>query len=553
MITIELFLLFSIILSIFTVIFYILRKLRFKSRKLVYFLPFFYFYLFIHFLLNYDYYISSDLARNLHPSSIIFATISLLLLFVTPYLYFIGLSIKDEIIIELDHPSFIKSRKGTITLGKVMKKTRKLYSFYLPLHDLERHMFVCGLTGSGKSNFVQHFLMNLKEKYNFPLMLVEFKGEYHFLQDKIEDLLIIQPGENFSINIFNPEGSHPEVHAERIFEIMRLGILLEESAEYSPQMQKVLIDVLTEVCHNKEYQSWEGFYKRCENYLEQNKKKVPWIQQTLVSIQNRIRRYSLGPIKAIFDTKNRLNVKELFDRNILIDLSSIIRLGGEKEDALFFLNVLLKYLWDRNITHGAQNYEGIRHITIIEDAQYFAPKELSIQTKLTIYLEDIALLLRGTGECLISIATRPNISEEILANCGVLITFKNHLQKGLLSTLLNLKEEQEDYLAMLKEGYCIVRVNSIEKPFLLYIPYIPRHFLSPQEIKENNEKILNSTHNNKNEKPINENLALENKAYCQYCGEEIKNNKDSCSFCSTHLEEFKQLDNLIQNLQENQP
>ena len=32
------------------------------------------------------------------------------------------------------------------------------------------------------------------------------------------------------------------------------------------------------------------------------------------------------------------------------------------------------------------------------------------------YLGDFTLLQRGTGECLITIATRPNISKEILAN-----------------------------------------------------------------------------------------------------------------------------------------
>ena len=79
---------------------------------------------------------------------------------------------------------------------------------------------------------------------------------------------------------------------------------------------------------------------------------------------------------------------------------------------------------DRNLTRGAIKYDGINHITIIEDAQYFAPQGLTKKSKLTSYLEDIALLQRGTGECLITIATRPNISKEILANNGVVITFK---------------------------------------------------------------------------------------------------------------------------------
>ena len=123
-------------------------------------------------------------------------------------------------------------------------------------------------------------------------------------------------------------------------------------------------------------------------------------------------------------------------------------MGGEKEDALFFLNMILKYLWDRNIEIGSKNYEGIKHITIIEDAQYFAPEELSSRTKLTSYIEDIALLLRGTGECLITLATRPKISKEILANCGVLISFQNHMQKDVMQELLNIEEKQKEYLSM---------------------------------------------------------------------------------------------------------
>ena len=90
-------------------------------------------------------------------------------------------------------------------------------------------MFICGATGTGKTNFLQHFLINFTRNYKIPFMLVEFKGEYHFLQKKIEKLLIIRPGENFSINIFNPEGIIPVIHAERIFDILKSGKFLDDS------------------------------------------------------------------------------------------------------------------------------------------------------------------------------------------------------------------------------------------------------------------------------------------------------------------------------------
>lgn len=195
-------------------------------------------------------------------------------------------------------------------------------------------------------------------------------------------------------------------------------------------------------------------------------------------------------MKAIFDTDTTLSVYNLFNQKVILDLSSIIRLGGEKKDALFFLNMVLKYLWDRNLTRGAIDYEGINHITIIEDAQYFAPQDMSKKSKLTTYLEDIALLQRGTGECLITIATRPNISKDILANNGVVLTFKNHIEKDIMCELLNLDLEKKKYLSMLEEGYCIIRVNSIREPFLLGIPYIKRNSITVSDIIKKNQLIL---------------------------------------------------------------
>jgi hypothetical protein len=444
--------------------------------------------LFLDFFFNVSQYIPSDLSEE--PSKTLIIFISQLILFISIGIFLLTLMQTPDDLINLKYPSFLQSRNGTIEIGKIMKLGKKKHKFLLPMDDLEKHMFVCGSTGTGKSNFVQQFLINFTKNYDIPFLLVEFKGEYIFLQKQIENMVILQPGENFSLNIFNPEGTSPEIHAERIFDILKSGQFLEESSEYSPQMQKVLVDILTEVCKDRQNRSWNGFYRKCNEYLKREHKKIPMLAQTLISIRNRIRRFSVGPMKAIFDTNTSINIKALFQLRVLIDLSSIIRLGGEKEDALFFLNMILKYLWDENLTKGGKNYDGIQHLTIIEDAQYFAPQDLTKQTKLTTYLEDIALLQRGTGECLISIATRPRVSEEILANCGILAIFKSYMQTDLQCELLNLAEEKRDYLSMVEKGTCIIRTNSIKRPFHLWTPHIQRKTLSNKEIEKKNMVAL---------------------------------------------------------------
>ena len=441
-------------------------------------------------------------------------------------LFINSFKIKPKYLIELDKPSRLKSRKGTIKLGKIISNNKAKYKFFLDISDLAQHMFVCGVTGTGKSNFIQHFLLNFTQHHDLPFLLTEFKGEYQFLQKKIEDLLILKPGENFSINIFDPEGADPEVHAERVFQIFESGGLLE-GVEYSPQMERAFVDILNKIRPKPENRNWEAFRTISEKYGSENSDLM--YKKSVTAVQNRIRRYSLGTLKNVFVKKSGLAVKELFDHKVLLDLSSIIRLGGEKEDALFFLNMILKYLWDKNIGIGSKNYEGIKHITIIEDAQYFAPEELSSRTKLSSYLEDIALLLRGTGECLITLATRPKISKEILANCGVLVSFQNHMQKDVMQELLNIDEEQKEYLSMLQRGQCIIRVNSIEKPFLLITPYIERSWLSDEEIIENNRKIIEHKFTKLQENTIE---------YCPFCGSEMnyKLENKNCGFCKAHFE-----------------
>jgi len=443
----------------------------------------------IPFFINNDFYLFIDKKNGFFFPTIIF-NLANALYSVSIILFLLTFLQVDERIIDLEIPSQLNNKKGDIPIGRILKGRVQKQKFYLSIKDLEKHMFICGTTGTGKSNFIQSFLINFTKLYNIPFFLVEFKGEYHFLQKKIENVLILWPGVNFSINIFNPGKTNPTIHAERIFDILKSGQFLDETAEFSPQMEKVLVDILVKVCKNKNFQNWKGFEYFCKDYLDKNKDKIPMLSQTLISIKNRIRRFSIGPLKRLFENKNEIDIDYLFKNNILMDLSSIIRLGGEKEDALFFLNMILKYLWDKNLTRGAYNFNGIQHFTIIEDAQYFAPQDLMKKSKITTYLEDIALLQRGTGECLITLATRPDISKEILANNGVVLTFKNHIEKDIMCELLNIDNENRNFLSILEEGQCIIRVNSIKEPFLLKIPLIKHESLTIAEIKNKNQRIL---------------------------------------------------------------
>ncbi len=507
MLTFLIFLSLSVLSLLVNIIFYLNRESSYSSTFNKILLTILLITSTIFLILNLPFFIFNDSKSFLEVRYEIFLptilfNLSIALYFTSIILNLLALFQVDESSIILENPSRLISKRGKIPIGRIKRGKIRNNKFLLSKKDLEKHIFICGATGTGKSNFLMNFLINFSKIYDIPFFLVEFKGEYHFLQKKIEDVLIFWPGENFSINIFKPGKVNPIIHAERIFDILKSGRFLDENAEFSPQMEKVLVEILTKVCQDDQYQNWDGFEQVCRLYLKKNKNNIPMLNQTLISIKNRIRRFSRGPLKALYEENNSITIDELFERNILLDLSSIIRLGGEKEDALFFLNMVLKYLWDKNLMKGAKNFKGIKHLTIIEDAQYFAPQDFVKKSKITTYLEDIALLQRGTGECLITLATRPDISKEILANNGIVLTFKNHLEKDIMCELLNLDNENRNYLSILDEGQCIIRVNSVKEPFLLKVPYIKNELLSFKEIYRNNRHILEdkSGYNNLNSK-----------------------------------------------------
>ena len=225
MFLLEVFFALTIVVILITIPFYISRVREFRSGKSQYSILILLIFMYTIFAFNFSTLTPGGIGESFN--TILLSSFSQILLLFTVILFFKSFFLFDDIVL-LKHPSRFKSRRGTILLGKVLKNDRKKHKFFLPLKDLERHMFVCGATGSGKSNFLQYFLTNFKKHYNIPFLLVEFKGEYTFLQEVIDDMLIIRPGENFSLNIFNPQGANPEIHAERLFNILKSGQISNE-------------------------------------------------------------------------------------------------------------------------------------------------------------------------------------------------------------------------------------------------------------------------------------------------------------------------------------
>ncbi|MHA1585046.1 MAG: hypothetical protein ACTSWL_07305, partial [Promethearchaeota archaeon] len=111
-------------------------------------------------------------------------------------------------------------------------------------------------------------------------------------------------------------------------------------------------------------------------------------------------------------------------------------------------------------------------LTIFEDSSYIASQKILENSKLSSYLEDIALLLRGKGEALITLSTTLNISKNIILNSGSKIFFKFNEKPEDVLHYLGLPSNSLLEVKELSVGYCLAKIDSVPDVFLLNIPKI---------------------------------------------------------------------------------
>ena len=370
----------------------------------------------------------------------------------------------------LESPPDSVMKAGSLNIGKIINASGPSQDFLLGLEDLKRHVLISGTTGSGKSTFIQNLIGQILIHFpEIPILIIELKGEYTWMEKKYPNVKFFEPGKNLGLNLFEPMGN-PQIHAERVFDIMKSSFDFSELKDFSPQMEKVLVDVLSLTCSNPDpsKRDFSTFFANAQKYIIENKSRIPFLDSTWIGIENRIRRIASGPLSKIFDNREQHeDFCQIFRTQSIISLGNIINLGGSKDDLYFFSNLILKQLWDINIQNGPSRH--INHITIIDDSQYFSKTRQEPGTKSTSYFDDIALLLRGTGEVLVAVSTRPDISADVLSNCGLIVSFQTKFKEDIekLQSLLHLNESQVSLLEILPEHTCIVKINSYPYPFMI--------------------------------------------------------------------------------------
>lgn len=374
----------------------------------------------------------------------------------------------------------------SISLGKIfhMHHEEKL-SVELSANSLASHTFITGSTGSGKSNTVYRILSEAMENDIHFLVIEPAKGEYKNVFSNYYDISVYgtNPKKTPLLRI-NPFSFSCDVHVlehiDRLAEIFNvcwpmyaaMPAVLKSAVErsyldcgwnlitsenkYDDSLYPSFADVarnIKEIIDTSEYDNEnKGAYKG--------------------SLLTRLQSLTTG-INGLIFSSDELTGKELFDSNVIIDLSRV----GSSETKSLIMGMLVLKLQEYRMSECTAMNSKLRHITVLEEAHNILrrtsieqPTESSNITGKSVEMIANAIAeMRSYGEGFIIADQSPGLMDMSVirnTNTKIIMRLPDRGDRELVGKAANLNDDQIEELAKLPCGVAAVYQNEWIQPVL---------------------------------------------------------------------------------------
>ena len=350
-----------------------------------------------------------------------------------------------------------------LVIGHTIFGGRRLSDVGLEINWLREHIAILGATGTGKTTLVKHLMTQLSMKTDVPWWIFDIKGsEYLDLVSYSEpEILILKPGldASFSINLIDPEMVDDENYVHSTFVILR-ELLNErgDSSELSPAMEKLLRDSIMKISetfdHGNSVQSLVTMITKTAGNDRIG-------SMTRDALLNRLEILTREPLGSILGSESKtIHFSDLLDKRVILDLSYVARVGG-MDSARLLYNLVVKRIFDGAIKRGV--VEGLHHVVVLEEASNLVPESYTRHSAADVTTgESMVMLQRATGQGVVVVSTRPNISSNILANTSTKIVFRLPYDSQVGGKFLSLSSDQEQYLRTMKRGRALMSIPHVE-------------------------------------------------------------------------------------------
>lgn len=403
----------------------------------------------------------------------------------------IGMRLQEQVEFGLNY--MVPKADNRIELGTIVQDGIEIKNAPLCLDKeaLDKHIFIAGVTGSGKTTTCQRILLQSR----LPFLVIEpAKTEYRIMkkQPSCENLLVFTLG-NDDVAPFrlNPFEFMPQENITAHVDMIKASLEAafdQEAAE--PQIIEAALYRCYEECgwdiesnHNIKYADPFSDNVQAFPTIGQLLKVVPKIvdeqgfdarlrDEYKGSIHAMLQSLTLGAKGAMLNTPRSIDMDALLDKQVVLELENI-RSGNEKALVMGFIMAALneaireRYLKTRT-PHS--------HILLVEEAHRllsrYMPGDSKNKKQGVETFADMLAEIRKYGECLMIVDQIPNkLAPEVLKNTNTKIIHRIFAQddKETVGNTMTLNDEQKSFLSHLEAGRAVIFSDGYGEAMLVQI------------------------------------------------------------------------------------
>ncbi|MGE3620500.1 MAG: ATP-binding protein [Acidimicrobiia bacterium] len=359
--------------------------------------------------------------------------------------------------------------------------------------SLNRHVFVCGATGSGKSQTIRHLLEQATRR-GLPWLAVEpAKAEYASMATRLADqgaeVVVVRPGDPDRPPAgFNPLEPQPGFPLQTHIDLLRaLFLAAFEAQEPLPQI------LATALKRAYEEQGWDvalgeparpGGRPRhptlgdLQRVAEQVVDEVGYGKEVADNVRGFIRvrlaSLRLGTTGRFFEGGHPLDLGRLHRANVVLEIEDI----GDDADKAFFMGAVLVQLTEHlRVSHRSGTApRGLRHLTVIEEAHRLLRQPGPGAGAGAHAVETFASLLaevRAYGEGLVIAEQIPSkLVPDVIKNTAVKVVHRLPAgdDRDRVGATMNVDAAQSRALVSLVPGQAAVFADGMDRPMLVRMP-----------------------------------------------------------------------------------
>jgi hypothetical protein len=378
-----------------------------------------------------------------------------------------------------------------VSLGEIMDGTdRPVGDFCVPLSTLNRHAFVTGATGAGKSQTVRHLLEQLTAA-GLPWLAIEpVKSEYAGMAGRVAaQVTVINPADPgsipLSVNPLAPEPGYPvQAHIDmvralflaafdaddpfpqiisqalqRVYEANGWDVVTggrlpgAQAAPLVPtlaQLQRAAIEVIADVGYGRELQAdVRGF------------------------VDVRLRSLRIGSAGRFFEGGHPADIAGLLGRNVVLAIEDIT---NDEDKAFLMGTLIIRIVEHLRLRARAGQPQGLRHVIVIEEAHRLLRNRAEGRASAHAVELFASLLaeIRAYGAGLVIAEQIPaKLLPDVVKNTALKVVHRLPAadDRDLVGATMNLSPQQSRQVVSLRPGMAAVFADGMDRPLKVRVPF----------------------------------------------------------------------------------